>query len=337
MKVIHVGLGQRWQAWIDIVRGHRDASSVAMVSAGDASGSVGDRLNRYPTLDEALRHVEADAAILTGPLAFDDRRAVEILEAGLGIILDRPPACNLPLLTRLARLSREHERAVVVVRSEHGTADRALRRLLGKIGAITDVSYRDQRPWRIDDVAPDAPYAQLTGAGLHHIESLGELLAAKPVRVAARCGGPPWRKDPRGATTEVFLELENDIHAQYFGSVASGRAERELWIEGSRGSLRSDGRVTWWRKRGWPRFAPWRWQPRAAATSPWPDRAVEALDQMKLALSDAPSAGAARAAARWPIALLASVIQSDQEGIVVGVDDWLRTDSPRAKVASAAE
>jgi predicted dehydrogenase len=335
MKVIHVGLGQRWQAWIDIVRGHRDASSVAVVSAGDASGAGGNGLTRYPTLDEALRHVEADAAILTGALAFEDGRAVEILEAGLGIILDRPPACSLPLLMRLARLSHEHDRSIVILRGEHGTSDRTLRRLLGKVGTITDVSYRDQRPWRIDGVAPDAPYAQLACAGLHHIESLSELLAAKPVRIAARCGGPAWRKDPRGATTEVFLELENNIHAQYF--VASGRAERELWIEGSRGSLRSDGRVTWWRKRGWPRFAPWRWQPRTAAASPWPDRAVEALDQMKLALSDAPSAGAARAAARWPIALLGSVIQSDQEGIVVGLDAWLRTDSSRAKVASAAE
>jgi predicted dehydrogenase len=248
MKVIHVGLGQRWQAWIDIVRGHRDASSVAVVSAGDASGAGGNGLTRYPTLDEALRHVEADAAILTGALAFEDGRAVEILEAGLGIILDRPPACSLPLLMRLARLSHEHDRSIVILRGEHGTSDRTLRRLLGKVGTITDVSYRDQRPWRIDGVAPDAPYAQLACAGLHHIESLSELLAAKPVRIAARCGGPAWRKDPRGATTEVFLELENNIHAQYFGSVASGRAERELWIEGSRGSLRSDGRVTWWRK-----------------------------------------------------------------------------------------
>ena len=133
------------------------------------------------------------------------------------------------------------------------------RTALSRVGAISHVSCVDRR--RISGaggVAAGIAFRQLMGFGLVRIENLCELLGAQPVRVMARC---------REATSEVFLELEGNLQIQYFGALAASHDEQRLWVEGPRGSLRAEGAVLWWRKRGWPVFLPWRLQLRSHVTA----------------------------------------------------------------------
>ena len=50
--------------------------------------------------------------------------------------------------------------------------------------------------------------------------------------------------------------MASGVHVQYHGSLASDRDRHELWIDGERGALRTDGYLVWFRRKGWPRFAP---------------------------------------------------------------------------------
>ena len=120
---------------------------------------------------------------------------------------------------------------------------------LSRVGVIGHVSCIDRRVVSgARGAAAGMPFRQLTGFGLAQLEDLCVLLGAQPVRVMARCDE---------ATSEVFLELAGNLQIQYFGALDASHDEQSLWVEGSRGSLRSEGAVLWWRQRGWPVFVPW--------------------------------------------------------------------------------
>ena len=64
------------------------------------------------------------------------------------------------------------------------------------------------------------------------------------------------RIDDRHGVTEAYLETRRSIHVHYTGRWRAAADSHCLWIEGTKGSLKVDGRGTWWRKRGWRFFVP---------------------------------------------------------------------------------
>jgi predicted dehydrogenase len=295
-------------------------------------------IRHHVTLTAALKEAREPVVLLTGRAALDADQAVEILEAGLDVILDRPDAINPAGLTRVADLLRRRDCLIVPVREDStGSVAAALQNLLGKVAPVSHVSFIDRRPG--SDLAgrdAEADYAQLTHFGLDNLESMRSLFNADPLRVMARCTRAPWSNTAPYTTTEVFLELAGNVHVQYFGSATSSRREQSLWIEGARGSLRCDGAVVWWRKRGWPRFAPWRWRPRAAVDA---GRSFATAAHRSLTVSqELRAAGAAGAAARRaafaPLALLEAVMRSNEEARVVEMDSLTLSGSSRAAAAT---
>lgn len=126
------------------------------------------------------------------------------------------------------------------------------RNSLAKVGAASHVSCIDRRVAASPGAGAVSSYRQLADFGLQRLEGLCALLGARPTRVMARCGA---------TTSEVFLELQGNLHLQYFGALGASHDEQTLWVEGPRGSMRADGSLIWWRKRGWPKFLPWRLRP----------------------------------------------------------------------------
>lgn len=338
MDIINLGQGPRWPGWLRVLRSHPHVKSVAAVQRGGAAETE-PGIRHHATLVSALKEVRDPVVILTGRPAPDDAQAVEALEAGLDIILDTADTISLASLIKVADLAQRKNRIIVPNREDAtGSIATALRSFLGKVSPISHVSFIDRRPWSdLTGSDEEVPYLQLTRFGLDNLESLRSLFNADPLRVMARCTRAPWSSAAQCTTTEVFLELEGNIHVQYFGSATSSQREQSLWIEGDRGSLRSDGAIVWWRKRGWPRFAPWRWRPRAAddATRSF----ARAANRSLALLQELRAAGAAGATARRvalaPLALLGAVIRSHEDCRVVEVADWTRSGPRHATTATA--
>src|SRR4051812_34673806 len=119
---------------------------------------------------------------------------------------------------------------------------------LSRVGAISHVSCIDRRLDRAPEGGAKTSFSQLESFGLIKLQELCGLLEAQPVRVMARCSG---------TSSEVFLELTGNVQIQYSGMLGASHAEQSLWVEGPRGSVRAQGALIWWRKRGWPKFLPW--------------------------------------------------------------------------------
>lgn len=191
----------------------------------------------------------------------------------------------------------------------------------GRIGTVTHVSCVDRRARAVESLgAGEIDYVQLLAYGADHLAWIRDLLGVDPVRIMARCGRAPWQSKPHGTLTEAFLEMASGVHVQYHGSLLANRDHHELWIDGERGVLRTDGRLVWFRKSGWPRFVPV-----AASRRRWADAssspsARAAARRERLGAFERGDTPAVSDDARWPLAMADAVIRADRSGRPVAVD-----------------
>ena len=124
MNVIHIGLGGRGRQWLEIVRDRPDMRSVGCVDP-DTSALDWVRVHFpdqrdacYERLDEALRHVKADAAIIASPLALRAGLALQALEAGLTVMIEPPFAASLTEAAQVVEVSRRTGQPVIVAQND---------------------------------------------------------------------------------------------------------------------------------------------------------------------------------------------------------------------------
>jgi hypothetical protein len=111
--------------------------------------------------------------------------------------------------------------------------------------------------------------------------------------------------------------MGNGVHIHYTGTTDTPSNEHLLWLEGSKGSVKTDTKRVWWRKKGWPIFVPI--QPGfgpADSALVSPDRA--ALVEMAAAASDQRPLPAYRTGFAG-LATTVAITESAQRGEIVRV------------------
>jgi predicted dehydrogenase len=331
MDILHIGLGERGQQWFEIVRGRRDAVSVACVDSDAAARQWAQRhasgLACYERLEEALQQVRADAAVVASPLASHAADAMAALEAGLAVMIEKPFAPNLAQGVQVMAVAHRTGRPVLVAQNNrYRRCERALRMLLreGKAGTVTHISCIDRRR-QTAAARGGSPvdYMQLHEVAVHHFDSLRGALGHNPVRVMAQSSQAPGSPYPHGSTTEAFFEMEGHIPIQYYGSLTANRDEFELRIEGEYGALRTDGRRLWWRTRGSRFFLPIRMPKMSAVDALKPPREGMAslLDQLQAAIISGEAPETHGDDNLWSLAMTEAVMWSDRSAQTVEIAD----------------
>ena len=336
MNVIHIGLGVRGRHWLEMLRTRSDMRSVGCVDP-DASALDWVRAhfpNRrdacYKKLDNALRQVKVEAAIIASPLALRADHAIQALEAGLTVMIEQPLAASLAEAGRVVEAARRTGQPVVVAQNDQDRrCEATLQQLVceGKVGSITHVSCVDRRACPTQGhLLAQTDYAQLLDVGALHFDTLRHMLGVNPVSVMARCSRAPWSRYQHGSTTEALLEMEHNIHIQYYGSLTSNRYEHTLWIEGDRGVLWINHSRLWWRKRGWRFFLPMcaRKIPAGNARKYRREGAATWLNQLKTAVAERKAADASGEDNLWTLAMVEAAMLSDKAGKAVRIDDLFR-------------
>jgi len=337
MNIIHVGLGMTGRHWLEIVRDYRDGTSVGCVDVqAPALDWVKSRFPNltdvcYDDLKKALKNITADAAIISSQPAFHATHAIMALEAGLAVMIEKPFATSVTDGVRIVEASRRTRSPVMVGQNNrYRRCEQTLRKLLReeKVGTVTHVSYVDRRARPAQgNFLSQVEYAQLLDVGTDHFDSLRSMLGVNPVRVIARCGKAPWSGYLQGSTTEGIVEMENNIHVQYYGSLTCNRDESSLWIEGDKGVLRADQTHVWWRKRGWRFFLPLRMvkiPPGDALKYPREGTAT-LLDQLSAAvrLKRLPETNGEDNL--WTLSMVEAAMLSDKTGKVVAIADIFKS------------
>lgn len=328
IKLVHVGVGVRGRHWLEIVAQHPDFESVACVDQSQASLAEVRRLpgqehgSFFTSFEEALARTRADAALVASPTFVHAQHAIQALEAGLPVLVEKPFAGSLADAVRVVERSRAVSRPVMVAENyRFYQAERTLRQMLangiaGRIQWVQCVDRRDQParsqgPWV---KAMNHPF--LTEIAVHHFDSFRYLFARQPASIFALSYNLPDSGYEREAAATAVIEFEGGLPIQYGGTMAAARWEYALWIEGSGGDLWTDRRRVWWRPRGSRFFRPTRNVPVPKGDErPYPKAGtVSLLNQFRDAVLHGRVPETSADDNLWTLAMVEASILSHREG-----------------------
>ena len=353
LRIIHIGIGIRGRHWMEFVRDYPDAVSVACVDVDTRAldglkSKYGENHCRYFTdLKTALNTVTADAALIASPTALHAEHALQALEAGLAVMIEKPFTCTIEEADQVIRRAEAMATPVVVAEQfRFVRAERTVRKLIhgGLLGDIATVTFVDRRRMPSHTQGPwmaTIEYPQLQEIAVHHFDSLRSFFARRPLNIMARVWNPPWSDYRHGACTEALIEMEGGLRVQYLGTLTSHRFSYSVWIEGERGILWTNRKFVLWRPRGSRFFRPVKLvKVPKGDDAPFPKEGTTSLlNSLRDALLHGETPETSGNDNIWTLAMMQAGMRSDRERRTVFIDEvWgdshpSREDSRRKSAA----
>jgi predicted dehydrogenase len=231
VRIIHVGLGGWGGDWArnaippvtEIeVAAIVEPNPVARESAQKDLGIPSERA--FSSLTDALAAVEADAVVITAPAVTHVPLAIEALEAGKHVLVEKPFANSTA--DAVAAVELAAQRGLILQVSQNYRwypAPRLVKQLLadGAVGEIATIDI-DFRQWD-NDRGPEHPHyafphAMITDMAIHHFDLIRMLTGREAVRVYAKASYPSFSKYVDEAVAAMIIELEGGLVVSYRGS-----------------------------------------------------------------------------------------------------------------------
>ena len=249
-RIIQVGLGAMGQGWADQVAqsdqweaaAYVDLNRKNMTMAAERHGMPKNRCFR--NLNTAIRSVEADAVLDVTPQ--QSRRAVcaTAMECGLEALCEKPLADTLENAKALIELSRTTGRTLMVAQNyRYQPAVQTVKKFIaqGKLGKLGYIGVSFHKSPHFGGYREQMAYPLLLDMSIHHFD-MARCICGKDIEaVQGMSIQTPWNWNKGDATLAAFLEMENGVGVNYFGSWVSRGWETDWnanWrIEGEKGVL----------------------------------------------------------------------------------------------------
>lgn len=263
LRIIHFGVGGRGQHWIEFASENRGVESVACVDVDqEALQAAGEQLGckTFTSLQDALTGVQAEGVIIASPSFLHGQHAMEAIDAGLAVMVEKPLAGSLREAVDVVQRAREAGRPLMVAENyRFFRAERTLRHFIdsGTPGVVRRAVCVDRRNQPSDTQGGwvkkmEQPF--LTEIAVHHFDSFRYLFDRQPVALWSRASNPVGSDYDQNASAETLLEMDGGLFIQYSGSFIGSRYEYSLSVETDNGEIRTDRSRVWWRSRGERKF-----------------------------------------------------------------------------------
>ncbi|MDQ4138104.1 MAG: Gfo/Idh/MocA family oxidoreductase, partial [Actinomycetota bacterium] len=260
LRILQVGMGGWGRSWAEELLKHPDLCRTVgyvdtvpeMLQLLQRDVGVAKRLC-FASLAEALAATDAEAVLVTTALPGHAPVAVEALEAGLHVLVEKPIAPTIADARRMIDAAERSGRTLMVSQNYrfYPAAQAAARLVRDQVlGPVGSVSLQFRKYSNTADPASTAHYriAQplLLDMSIHHFDLMRFVLGAEPVSVSCVTSNPPWSRfvEPPAAVTTVGFP--DGVTVAYEGSwVSSGPPTTwagEWRIECEQGSIEWTGR-----------------------------------------------------------------------------------------------
>jgi predicted dehydrogenase len=252
MRVIQVGGGFWGSGWARVIAefpetelvGVVDVSEAALDRTCDPLGLPQDK--RFIALGDALVRVPADAALVVVPPEAHAAVAIECLEAGLDVLVEKPLAPTVDEAAQIVHRADELARTIMVTQSfRFKRGPQTVRKLIaeGAVGAIEAVDVRFAKAPQFGGFREEMDEPLIVDMAIHHFDFMRGILGLEPSRVRARSFNPSWSWFRGNAAAFVQFETADGAHINYSGSWVS--RNRETTWDGSWEIQGTEGSIVW--------------------------------------------------------------------------------------------
>ena len=221
VRIIHVGLGGWGGSWArEAIPAVSEVEVVGIVDpSADTLQAVRTDLGlpesaAFSSLTAALAAVDADAVVVTAPAVTHVPLALEALDAGKHVLVEKPFANTAD--EAAAAVHRAEERGLVLQVSQNYRfypAPQVVRDLLraDTVGELSAINV-DFRQWDNDRPFADHPHyrfphAMFNDMAIHHVDLLRMVTGQEAVRVFAKATYPSFSKYQDEAVASMLIEM----------------------------------------------------------------------------------------------------------------------------------
>jgi predicted dehydrogenase len=234
LRLLQIGMGGWGRSWAEnVIPKLKTVKAVAWVDANpDALEAARNALKLprkscFESLQDALEVSEVDAVLITASAVVHAPIAIEALNVGLHVLVEKPFALTLEDAQKVIDVARVQKRILMVSQNyRYQPAPQLVAQLvrdqtLGQVGVV-QVDFRRNNMHPALDM-PHLQWAQplLLDMAIHHFDLMRFILQQDALELYAHAWNPVWSlyRDPASAI--VNLEFENNTVVNYRGSWVS--------------------------------------------------------------------------------------------------------------------
>ena len=235
LRIIQVGMGGWGRNWTKyVVSQNKNVKLVACVDAVPEMLEVAQKELSVPvercftSLEEAFASVEADAVLITASLQGHVPIALEALNAGKHVLLEKPFAPTVAEAQSVVDVAAQQGRVLMISQNyRYYPAVRAVHKLisegtLGPVGTVNlDFRRYSNRAPRESNIHYRIWQPLLVDMAIHHFDLMRMLLGQEAVHINCQTWNPPWSNYVEAAAGSATITFEGGAVVNYRGSWVS--------------------------------------------------------------------------------------------------------------------
>src|SRR6266567_1933252 len=235
IRLVQVGMGSWGRNWVTHVIQHSE--DVELVACVDLDAKMLVQAQQllsispercFQTLESALASVEADAVLITGSLPAHVPVALEALNAGKHVLVEKPFAPTIAQAQEVVETAAKRNRVLMISQNyRFFPAVRAVTALVrqGKLGSIGSVRI-DFRRYKNTSPPGGLGYYQvwqplLVDMAIHHFDLMRVVLSQEPSQITCETWNPPWSQFVDPAAAAATITFDGGAVVSYRGSWVS--------------------------------------------------------------------------------------------------------------------
>ena len=261
INIIQMGIGGMGNAWLNTIQSLDFIEHAGFVEINDAiikKQSKKYKLDKqriFPTLEEAIDSVQADAILDVTPPQFHRPNAFIALDSGIPVLCEKPLSDKWEDAQAIVQKSNETGVLHMVVQDyRYKTPIHTLKHVLTaeKMGAIGFIHVEFHRDVHVTGFRAEMEFPLIVDMSIHHFDLMRFLLESDPIAIKGRSWNPAWSWYKGQAAASVILDFPNNV-VSYDGSWCSTGPETSWngnwYIECENGAVELKDDEVWLHKR----------------------------------------------------------------------------------------
>jgi predicted dehydrogenase len=250
LRLVQIGAGGWGWSWIQFALDSPSWELAGVVIRRDevkrqVCGYYGlDEKIVYKSVKDAVKHAEADAALVVVPPEAHLDVSLEVIEGGLHCLVEKPIAPTIGEAMRIVDAAKKSNLKLMVGQNyRFKRAPQTVKRLVmrGLIGKIGSAYVRFHKAPKFTGFRAEMAEPLIIDLSIHHFDQMRGILGLEPVSVLAHSWNPHWSYFKGNPVATLIFEMQGGAVCTYTGDWVTQGVQTtwdgDWYIHGDQGEI----------------------------------------------------------------------------------------------------